>query len=66
MPIKKPGYAGLFYWHKFSATELACYLNVLIVRALQLIELQPALNDFYKNSGIKYFLLIIESKKKFD
>lgn len=57
---------GFFYCNQFSATELACYLNVLIVRALQLIELQLALNDFYKNSGIKYFLLIIESKKKFD
>lgn len=57
---------GFFYCNQFSATELACYLNVLIVRALQLIELQTALNDFYKNSGIKYFLLIIESKKKFD
>ncbi|GEM_PF-5068022 len=57
---------GFFYCNQFSATELACYLNVLIVRALQLIELQPALNDFYKNSDIKYFLLIIESKKKFD
>ena len=57
---------GFFYCNQFSATELACYLNVLIVRTLQLIELQPALNDFYKNSGIKYFLLIIESKKKFD
>lgn len=57
---------GFFYCNQFSATELACYLNVLIVRALQLIELQPTLNDFYKNSGIKYFLLIIESKKKFD